>query len=315
MIGKRVFIHAVFLFALPVAVAYYGISTPGAVVLVVLALLWRWAISVSGIVAPAKAPDLVLETIRASHFAEKARWCLDKLGIEYVERPCAGVNGVLFRGRSVPELTFRTGIVQSVIGNSAEILRYLWGRYSVERGEAARFLEPTEERLAFEKRLDRYGANLQVWVYYHIVDEREVVLHAWGWKDPSIPNWQRLLLPVVYPINRLFIRRAFRISEEHYRKTLQHIESLLADVEEKLDDGRRSILGGEDTDFVDITFASLSALWLQPVEFADGRADASRVTRDRYPLQMSVDVDRWCDQYPLVKAFIERLYREERGSA
>ena len=62
-------------------------------------------------------------------------------------------------------------------------------------------------------------------------------------------------------------------------------------------------------------FAALSAIWLQPAEFAAGKADASRIGRDRYPLAMATDVERWCDRYPLVKAFIERLYREERLSA
>ena len=315
MIDKRKLIHAIFLFALPVIVAGYGISTTGAVLLVLLALMWRWAISVAGIIAPPKYPALELETIGISHFAEKARWCMDKLGIEYSEKQSGGIIGVLFRGRSVPQLLIRTGIVRSSIGNSPEILRYLWGRYAVECGPAAAFLEPTEERLAMEQRIDRYGVNLQVWVYHHILADRDLALRAWGANDPRVPAWQRALLPLIYPVCRAFLTRAFRLSDAHYKSASGHIETLLGDIERLLDDGRRSILGGGETDFVDITFAALSTIWIRPENFARGEADRLLTGDTSFPIQMAVDIDRWSDEFPLARAFVERLYREERVSA
>lgn len=310
----RVLIHTLALIALPIVVAWYGISVPGAVALVALLLLWRWAVSISMALSPPKVPELELETIGASHFAEKARWCMDKLGLEYSERTVAGIFGVLFTGRSVPKLTFRTGMVRSAIGNSPEILRYLWGRYANELGDAAAFLEPTAERRELEQRFDRYGVHLQVWVYYHILDHRDVTMKAWGVKSPEVPAWQRALMPLLYPLMATFIRKAFGISDAHYEKVVGRIEALLADVESRLDDGRRSILGGDETDYADITFASLTALWLQPEQFAAGRAPAARIDPSQYPIQMAVDVERWKDQYPLAVAMVERLYREERVS-
>ena len=183
--SARLFVHALFVFALPVIVAWYGVSTAGAIAFVLLALVSRWGISLSGLFAPSRIPELELETISISHFAEKARWCMDRLGVEYVEKPAGGILGVVFTGRTVPRLRMRTGIVRSEIGNSAEILRYLWGRYGYELGESGSFLEPTGERVALEKRIDRYGAHLQVWVYYHILDYRELALKAWGVKSPG----------------------------------------------------------------------------------------------------------------------------------
>jgi hypothetical protein len=311
---RRKLIHAIFLFALPVIVASYGISTFGAILLVVLALLWRWAISVAGIIAPPRVPELELETIGISHFAEKARWCMDKLGIEYTEKHSGGIIGVLFTGRSVPRLLIRTGIVRSSIGNSPEILRYLWGRYAVEQGAGASFLEPTEERLAMEQRIDRYGVNLQVWVYYHILADKDLALSAWGVGDPRVPAWQRVLLPLIFPLSRAFLKRAFRLSETHYKSASGHIENLLGDVEAMLDDGRRSILGGNEVDFVDITFAALSTIWVRPENFARGEASRLLSGDTRFPTQMAVDIERWSDQFPLARAFVERLYREERVS-
>ena len=128
MTGKRLLVHSCFLFLLPLIVAWFGVSVPGAMALIILALLWRWMISLSAVMAPAKCPELELETISASHFVEKVRWCMDRLGLDYVERPCGGTLGAFFLGRTVPLLKFRTGAVRSSIGNSSEILRYLWGR-------------------------------------------------------------------------------------------------------------------------------------------------------------------------------------------
>ena len=73
----------------------FGVSVAGAIGLVLLMLLWRWAISLSAIAFPARVPELELETISASHFVEKVRWCMDRLGVEYREKPVGGTLGAL----------------------------------------------------------------------------------------------------------------------------------------------------------------------------------------------------------------------------
>lgn len=312
MTGNRKIIHAFFVILLPVIVAWLGISTGGAIALVVAALVWRWAISLSGILAPAKCPELELETIEASHFVEKVRWCMDRLGIQYTERPMAGILGVIFTGRSVPLLRFRTGRVRSQIGNSPEILRYLWGAYAARLGDRAKFLEPTAERLALEKRLDRYGVDLQVWVYYHILDDRNLTQHAWGCNSSAVPAWQRYTVIALYPVLTFFMRKAFVITDAHYAKSVQHIESILAEVEGLLADGRVSILGDDTINYVDITFAALSGLWLQPPEFGRDKADGVRIDRARAPAAMNADVERWVGTYPNASAFINKLYQSDR---
>ena len=312
MTGKRLFIHTLFLFLLPVLVAVYGVSVAGSIALVLIMLLWRWMITLSGIIAPEKIPDLELETIAASHFVEKVRWCMDRLGIEYTERQWVGVLGVFSMGRSVPELKIRTGLVRSRIGNSPEILRYLWGAYAASLGEKARFLEPTPARLEMEQRLDRYGRDLQVWIYYHILDDRELTQQAWGCNSPSIPAWQRYLVIAAYPVLRLLLRKAFSISDAHYAKSVQHIEAILAEAESLLADGRASILGDDSICYVDIAFASMCALWLQPPGFGRDKADAVRIDRQRIPTAMRTDIERWIETYPRATAFVTALYQSER---
>jgi len=312
MTGKRLLIHSVFLFLMPILVAVYGVTVAGSVLLVIAMLLWRWMITLSGIIAPEKTPDLELETIAASHFVEKVRWCMDRLGIEYTERQWVGVLGVFSLGRSVPELKIRTGLVRSRIGNSPEILRYLWGAYAAVLGEKARFLEPTPERLELERRLDRYGRDLQVWVYYHILDDRELTRHAWGCNSPSIPAWQRYLVFATYPVLRVLLRRAFSISDAHYAKSVQHIEAILAEVDGLLADGRVSILGDASISYVDIAFVSMCALWLQPPGFGRDKADAVRIDRQRVPAAMRADIERWIETWPRAAEFVTTLYRSER---
>jgi glutathione S-transferase len=312
MTGKRLLVHTLFMLLLPIVVAWLGISVAGAIGLVLLALLWRWAISLSVWIAPAKVPELELETISASHFVEKVRWCMDRLGEPYTERPAGGTLGAFFVGRSVPVLRFKSGAVRSSIGNSSEILRYLWGRYATERGESSQFLEPTPDRLELEQWLDRCGLDLQVWVYFHILDERELTLHAWGVHNPAIPSWQRLTLRFLYPLLRFLIRKSFRITSSRYEKALAHVDALLTQVEEKLADDRKSILGGDTINYTDLTFAAIMGLWLQPAGYGGGKADTVRIEREQCPAAMIEQIEAWSRTYPLATAFIEQTYQNER---
>lgn len=314
MSGRRALIHTFFVLLLPLVVAQFGLSVPAAAGLILLTLLWRWLIVLAGIVKPPNAPEIVLETISASHFVEKVRWCMDRLGLEYTEQPWAGTLGAYFKGRTVPRLSFRTGLVRSVIGNSPEILRYLWGAYSTTHGEAAIFLEPTADRLALERRIDRYGSNLQVWIYYHLLDDRELSLHVWGMHNALIPWWQRQVIWLLFPLQAFLVRRSFSINVRHYEKACHHIEELLSEVETRLADGRNSILGDESINYADIAFAAMSGLWLQPVGYGGGRAEAVRLIRSRMPTAMGNDIERWIEDYPKATVFVTRLYANDRVS-
>ena len=312
MIGRRLFIHAVFLALAPIIVAWFGLSVPAAILVVLILLLWRWTIVLSGFVAPEKTPDLVLATISASHFVEKVRWRMDRLGLDYVEQTSGGALGAFFRGRTVPQLKVRTGSVQSSIGNSAEILRYLWGRYAFANPEAASFLEPTSQRVELEARLDRYGVNLQVWAYYHLLNDRELTMHVWGANNPATPFWQRPILKLLFPVLRFLIRKSFRITDENYARAVARIEELLDEANHWLQDGRKSLLGGDALNYTDIAFASMTGLWLQPAAYGGGKADAVRLEQERAPAGMQKDIEVWRSGYARVTEFVERLYVEER---
>lgn len=312
MARKRLLLHSTFLLLLPIFVAWFGLGLFTTVGLVVLLILWRWLAVLSGVLAPEKTPDIVLETIALSHFVEKVRWCMDRLEIDYIERQSGGTLGAYFTGRSVPQLRVRTGIVQTIIGNSPEILRYLWGSYFASHGEKAAFLEPSTERLALEKKLDRYGRYLQVWVYYHLLHDRELTLHAWGVNNPRVPAWQRYTLRVLFPLLAMLIRRSFSISDGHYAKAVLYVDELLGGIDVQLADGRQSILGGDTINYTDIAFAAFSGLWMQAEGYGGGKAEESRIEHERMPAEMRADIERWLEDYPKATTLVTRLYAEER---
>ena len=311
MTPKRLLIHTSVLFLLPVIVAWFGVSIAGAVALVLLMLIWRWLLTMSGLSSRPQGPAYQLDTISASHFVEKVRWCMDRLGLEYAENQAGATLGAFFLGRTVPRLRIRTGAVETSIGNSPEILRYLWGMSATVEADGT-FLQPTAERLALEEALDRYGRNLQVWIYHHLPRDRELMIHAWGANSPLVPAWQRLTLRVLYPLLTMLIRRAFAINQRNYERAVERIETLLSDTETRLADGRRSITGDERINYTDIAFAALSGLWLMPEGYGGGKADAVRLDRDRLPQAMRADVERWIEDYPRVVIFVEDLYASER---
>jgi hypothetical protein len=307
-------IHSFFLLLLPIAVAYFGISTIGAAALVLIGVVWRLAITASLLLFPPDLPALQLETIGVSHYAEKVRWCMDRLGVDYVERQSAGIIGLVFGGRTVPQLKFRTGRVVSVIGNSHEILRYLFGAYAPSLGEKAAFLHATEEHVAMEERIDQYGLDLQVWIYFQVLSDRSLTLDVWGRNSPDLPRWQRLAIVMLYPLLRAFVSRAFQLSESTCTAAVERIEDFLEDVEARLSDGRPSLLGDDAIDYVDITLAAISALWVQPEAFGAGKTNGIRVERDRFPEAMRTQVMHWHLRYPTTIAFVESLYAKERQS-
>ena len=311
MISPRHVIHAAFLFALPILVAWFGLSVWSALLLTGVALVWRWMIVLSRLAVRDDRPAIVLETIAASHFAEKARWCLDRLGVEYTEICSAGLIGVMFTGRTVPRLNFRTGLVRSSIGNSAHILRYLWAEYGA-RLEAAAFLEPSLQRLELEKKIDRCGLYLQQWIYYYLLEDRKLTLHLWGANSPNVPAWQRGLMRLLFPLTAAYLRYALSISEARFNAASEHIEALLGDVDTRLADGRLSILGGDNLNYIDITFASIMGLWVQPDNYGAGVADAARVAKNELPEPMRDNIERWSEDYPRATALVERLYEKER---
>lgn len=299
------------LYALPVVVAGLGWG-PAAAALSALLLALAGSASRLGATRSAAASSEALprlHTITFSHYVEKVRWCMDRLGIAYEEVPNAGILGVLLTGRTVPSLEIPPGLTR--IGDSPRILRYLWGEYT-GRLPAARtdFLAPTPATLELEQYFDqRLGNDVRVWAYSRIFARRDLTLRTWGIDEPGVPGWQRALLRVGAPLLRLAVRRMLGVTPARAARALERTREAFGRVDALLADGRR-YLTGDAPGFADITFASLAALAVLPPEYG-GRAIASR----------RLDVEElepdWRAEVEAFRArpagqFVLRLYREQR---
>ena len=299
--------HALLPYLLPVVVAWagWGVGTAAAVALV--AALAGAAIRLRATLKPASTTPR-LHTISYSHYVEKVRWCLDRAGIDYEEVPNIGILGVLLLGRTVPVLELPAA--RTSVGNSSEILRLLWGLHGRDPSGRAAFLEPTDEALALERHLDRaLGEQVRRWVYERVFDDPALTLQLWGAREPTVPRWQRALLPVLRPLLRAAVRRMLRITPASADKALARTREVFDEMDARLEDGRRYLLG-ETLSLADITFASLGALAVLPENYGGGHLATRFPAVESLPRPWREEVESF-RRRPSGR-FIMRLYREER---
>jgi glutathione S-transferase len=305
-------VHLLALYALPVVVAAAGWGVPAAVGTAVAAFLLGVAARLFVSLRALRQPErpLRLHTITFSHYAEKARWCLDRLGVPYEEVPNVGVLGVLLTGRTVPWLEVPPGLTR--IGDSSRILRYLWGEYAGRLpGDRTWFLEPTPAALELEAKLDRrLGNDVRVWLYHHLLRDTGLSFRSWGIEEPGIPRWQRALLLAFRPVLAFAVRRMLGVTPSRAARAWERTCETFGEVDQLLADGRR-YLTGETLTFADITFASLGALAVLPPEYPGNRLGGRRMT------MADIHDPAWRAEAEELRArpsgqFILRLYREER---
>lgn len=304
-------LHTLALYALPVVVGWLGWGAGAALLASVVMALVGISLRLKAMRAAAAGTDdkLRLHTISFSHYTEKVRWCLDRLGVVYEEMPNVGILGVLITGRTVPALEVPPGLTR--IGDSPRILRYLWGEFAgrlpVER---TRFLEPTPAALELEQRLDRrLGNDVRVWAYSHIFGRRDLTLRSWGIEEPQIPAWQRTVLKLGTPVLVFAVKRMLGVTPARGSKALARTHETFDEVDRMLADGRRYLLG-ESLTFADITFASLAALAVLPPEYAGRSLRGRPLALDDLDSGWRAEVEGF-RQRPAGQ-FVLRLYREER---
>jgi len=306
-------LHLLGLYVLPVVVAAAGWGVVAALATMVAAFIVGIAVRLAVSLRALRRPQarLRLHTITFSHYAEKARWCLDRLGVPYDEVPNIGVLGVLLTGRTVPWLEVPPGLTR--ISESSRILRYLWGEYAgVLPGDRTWFLEPTPAALELEARLDRrLGNDVRIWLYENLLQQRELSFRSWGSEEPSIPRWQRVLLQALRPVLAFAVRRMLGVTPARAARSLARTQEIFDEMDALLADGRPYLTGSTLT-FADITFASLGALAVLPPEYPGNRLGGPRMTAN------DIRDPAWLAEVERFRArpsgqFILRMYREERS--
>jgi glutathione S-transferase len=208
---------------------------------------------------------LRLITIPISHYCEKARWALERAGVDYrEERHIQGVHMFMAKraggGITAPVLV----TPERSIGESEDILHWVDERTPAEH---RLFPPPGPQRdgvLAISRRLDaELGPKGRRHIYIHLLPQRELLL---AFNNEGVPRWEDRLLrhgfamlaPVVK--RRLAITPGIEVSDE------RDIWRELDWVAELLSDGR-PYLSGERFGAADLTFAALSAAVVSPPDY------------------------------------------------
>jgi glutathione S-transferase len=208
---------------------------------------------------------LRLVTIPISHYCEKARWALDRAGIEYrEERHVQGVHQIAARraggGKTTPVLVTPEG----VLAESADILAWVDARLPEERRlfptDAGQRAEVEALCRRFDEVLGPHGRRL---MYVHMLRERDLML---TFNNAGVPRWEDRFLRWGWPLVVRFAGRELDITpgvevgdEACVWEEFDFAGGLLAD--------GRGYLFGDRFSAADLTFAALAAPVIVPPEY------------------------------------------------
>jgi glutathione S-transferase len=208
------------------------------------------------------AEPATLVVIPVSHYCEKARWALDRLGFAYrEERHFPGASSVaaaLRRGGLTVPVLLHDG---RAIGGSARIIRY------ADRGGVLRPADPAAAAFAdrFEARCDaELGPASRRWVYSWMLPRKDLGDAVLG---QGLPAAERRAMRVIGPAMRAGIRvRVGLIGANRPAQALEQARGVFDTAAELLADGRPYLAGGMLSS-ADIAFAALAAPVLGPAEY------------------------------------------------
>jgi glutathione S-transferase len=244
-----------------------------------------------------------LVTIPISHYCEKARWALDRAGVDYVEQPHLQLIHIFAArraggGRTVPVFVTGEGVV---LAESSAILR--WSDTHVE---PQRRLYPEgdlgAQAAALEASLDQgFGPDGRLWMYHQTLP----VVHDLGrWATAGIPRWERGFFRMGGPAIEMSLRRYLGVDAPASEAALKRVDDVFDDIAERLSDGRRFLLGDRFT-AADLTFAALAAPMLLPAGYGSPLPPPEAM-----PESAAREVRR-LRMHP-AGVFADRLYAEER---
>src|ERR1700710_1750128 len=150
--------------------------------------------------------DRVLVTIPISHFCEKARWALDRAGLDYSERRHIQiVHQIAARaargGKTVPVLRTPDG----VFGESRDILLYADAQLPEERRLYPADAHDRGQVMALEQRFDEgIGVEGRRWLYHEVFKDTKPFT---SFNLTGVPGWERFVFPFVLAPAKIYINR------------------------------------------------------------------------------------------------------------
>lgn len=206
-----------------------------------------------------------LITIPMSHYCEKARWGLERLGIAYREERHLQVFHYLqtFRyshGLHVPVLIDGA----KVIVDSTSILKYL---DHLAAPEMRLYPDNHTERCRVEELENLFDEELGVesrrWIYFHYLPHARAALHI---ADQGVPAIEKFLGTACYPFMKTIIRHRLRVYEPEVMAGLTRAREIVRMTDKLLLDGRRYLVGDRFS-AADLTLACMMAPFILPNQY------------------------------------------------
>lgn len=244
-----------------------------------------------------------LITIPVSHYCEKARWALDRVGAAYREEPhppifhyrrSRGAGGE----RTVPVLVTDLG----VFPDSTEILKFLDSRHADGWQPYPEDTTLREEVEELEEFFDtKLGPHTRRAAYFNVLPNKKLFLET---ALQGVGSWERSLFPIMRPAVCWLMRRGMNITAESAERSLGKVREVFAAVSVRLADGRRFLVG-ETFSAADLTFAALAA----PVILPRGYGGSLPPLSDLPPAFLAL-VEEF--RTSPAGAFAQRMYRDHR---
>jgi glutathione S-transferase len=246
-----------------------------------------------------------LITIPISHYCEKARWALERAGLDYAEeRHVQGVHRIVARraggGATVPVLVAPEG----VFAQSEQILTYADERLA----EKSRLFPGDPELRGEVESLSRWldeglGPDGRRLMYANMLEQRRLMLRV---NCQGVPVWERRAMTALWPFAVRWGKRELGIRPAMVRDDEARVLRAFDAVAERLSDGRPYLCGDRFT-AADLTFAALSASVIVPPQYG-----VSLPQPDVLPAHIAAVVQGF-RAHP-AGAYALRLFRDERGS-
>ncbi len=245
-----------------------------------------------------------LLTIPISHYCEKARWSLERAGLDYSEeRHVQGVHILVAKragGReTVPVLIADEG----VFNESEDIVRYA-DRNLPEESR----LFPADDGLRAEvEQLSRWldeglGPDGRRLMYVQMLDQRKQMLQV---NNQGVPRWEARMMSALWPLATRLAGRRLGLGPNTIEDDSKRVTQAFDAIAERLADGRRRLCGDRFT-AADLTFACLASSILVPPEYG-----VRLPQPDELPEHIAREV-RTFREHP-AGAYALELFRTERG--
>lgn len=245
-----------------------------------------------------------LVTIPFSHYCEKARWGLDRAGIDYVEEPHVPMfawGPALRAGRSktVPVLVAD----DEVLTESHEILAWVHRRapdLELYPEDIAADVETLEA--VFDKKVGPAARRL---AYHALMKDDGTVRDLFLQRAP---DWEKTATRALMPVMLQMMKRGLKIDDDGAARSEAQLAPVLADVASRLEKSGGRWLFGDRFTAADLTFASLMTPLVAPPWFADAFL-CPRMLESEHARSM---VAR--HRETVAGAFVLRAYEKERAA-